>query len=282
MSTKTVPTVYQHWLIDWTVYQSSKNSQKTVEQQIMTIGVPIVTCLHRVRRIHKAAQTRLPCETSITCAWAVATARRPWAGLTVCHSVYPCVWLPFAAACCYTLFYLLMPTARLVCQRPSSNFPYFRIPLANFLLSRPNSIEYGNSKTTTLLPSLNVRVCEGHAIIRRRMNISETVQDRDNYNGMLHWYEVSNLHTWVTLSDSILVFNNISIGRKGSQFLHTRLLRFIVATHQSNSIKKYSGAHKHLFSEAKLMNKSLAWFSTVTTARTTSWRRHDVLRLRRH
>jgi len=64
-----------------------------------------------------------------------------------------CVWLPFAAACCYTLFYLLMmPAARLVCQRPS-NFPYFRTPLANFLLSRPNSVKYGNSKTTTLLPS---------------------------------------------------------------------------------------------------------------------------------
>ena len=28
------------------------------------------------------------------------------------------------------------------------NFPYFRTPLANFLLSRPNSVEYGNSKTT--------------------------------------------------------------------------------------------------------------------------------------
>jgi len=43
------------------------------------------------------------------------------------------------------LFYLLMmPAARLVCQRPSSNFPYFRTPLANFLLSRPNSVEYGN------------------------------------------------------------------------------------------------------------------------------------------
>ena len=55
---------------------------------------------------------------------------------------------------CYTLFYLLMmPAARLVCQRRSSNFPYFRTPLANFLLSCPNSVEYGNSKTTTLLPS---------------------------------------------------------------------------------------------------------------------------------
>ena len=33
------------------------------------------------------------------------------------------------------------------------NFPYFRTPVANFLLSCPNSVEYGNSKTTTLLPS---------------------------------------------------------------------------------------------------------------------------------
>ena len=102
---------------------------------------------------HNHAQTPLPRETSMTRAWAVATARRPWAGLMCLHE-RPCVWLPFAAACCYTLFYLLMmPAARLVCQRPSSNFPYFRTPLANFLLSRPNSVEYGNSKTTTLLPS---------------------------------------------------------------------------------------------------------------------------------
>ena len=33
---------------------------------------------------HDHAQTPLPCEASITSAWAVATARRPWAGLTVC------------------------------------------------------------------------------------------------------------------------------------------------------------------------------------------------------
>ena len=67
------------------------------------------------------------------------------------------VWLPFSVACCYTLFYLLMmPAARLVCQRPSSNFPYFRTPLANFLLSRPNSVEYGRPKNCC--PRLNVRV----------------------------------------------------------------------------------------------------------------------------
>jgi len=72
----------------------------------------------------------------------------------MCLHGRPCIWLPFAAACCYTVFYLLMmPVARLVCQRPSSNFLYFRTPLANFLLSRPNSVKYGNSKTTTLLHS---------------------------------------------------------------------------------------------------------------------------------
>ena len=31
-----------------------QKQSKTVKQQKMTIGVPIVTCLHRVRRIHKA------------------------------------------------------------------------------------------------------------------------------------------------------------------------------------------------------------------------------------
>ena len=139
------------------MYHSSKtvkNSQKTVKQQKMTIGVPIVTCLHRVRRIHKAAQTPLPRETSITCAWAVATARRPWTGLTLYVYTWTSMRLAPVAACCYTLFYLLMmPVARRVCQLPSSNFPYFRTPVANFLLSRPNSVEYGNSKTTTSLPS---------------------------------------------------------------------------------------------------------------------------------
>jgi len=47
-STKTVPTVYQS-------SKTVKNSQKTVKTAKMTIGVQIVTCLHRVRRIHKSA-----------------------------------------------------------------------------------------------------------------------------------------------------------------------------------------------------------------------------------
>ena len=47
-ATKTVPTVYQS-------SKTVKNSQKTAKTAKMTIGVPIVTCLHRVRRIHKVS-----------------------------------------------------------------------------------------------------------------------------------------------------------------------------------------------------------------------------------
>jgi len=87
-------------LVQCTIRQKQSKGQKTVKTAKMTIGVPIVTCLHRVRlihkvrvrvcvrvrirRIHKAAQTPLPCETSIKRASAVITARHPWAGLTVC------------------------------------------------------------------------------------------------------------------------------------------------------------------------------------------------------
>jgi len=43
------------------VYQDCTNSVPIVKnkQQKMTIGVPIVTCLHRVRRIHKVCVRRL-------------------------------------------------------------------------------------------------------------------------------------------------------------------------------------------------------------------------------
>ena len=49
MSTKTVPTVYQ----------SSKTVKRQSKQQKMTTDVPIVTCLHRVRRIHQAVADAL-------------------------------------------------------------------------------------------------------------------------------------------------------------------------------------------------------------------------------
>jgi len=55
----TIGTLLVH--VGSTVYQSSKklkNSQKTVKTAKMTIGVPIVTCLHRVRRIHKVRVRR--------------------------------------------------------------------------------------------------------------------------------------------------------------------------------------------------------------------------------
>ena len=48
-------TVFDDWYIVPTV-SIVKNSQKTVKTAKMTIGVPIVTCLHRVRRIQKASE----------------------------------------------------------------------------------------------------------------------------------------------------------------------------------------------------------------------------------
>ena len=63
-----------------------------------------------------------------------------------------------ALARCRVLLHSLLPTDD-TCSSSSlsttvTNFPYFLTPLANFLLSRPNSVEYGNSKTTTLLRPL--------------------------------------------------------------------------------------------------------------------------------
>jgi len=129
----------------------------------MTIGVQIVTCLHRLRRIHKAAQTPLLHETSITCAWAVTTARRPWTGLTLC--VYMDVHASGSRSLPYMLLHSLLPiddacSSSIVCQRPSSNFPYFRIPLANFLLSHPNSELYFVFYTHCFLVCLLHYVCD--------------------------------------------------------------------------------------------------------------------------
>ena len=101
-----------------TVYQSSKTVKRQSKQQKMTIGVPIVTCLHRVRRIHKATEmTQNPCWTgtvlfSKSLAVSVAASKRlqlnendctitllcPWGGneRCFCPSVCPSV-CPFVA-----------------------------------------------------------------------------------------------------------------------------------------------------------------------------------------
>ena len=93
---------------DWYSVRIVKYNQKTVKQQKMTIAVQIVTCLHRVRQIHKAAQMPLPRETSITCAWAVSTARRPWTGLTLC--VYMDIHASGSRSLPYMLLHSLLPT----------------------------------------------------------------------------------------------------------------------------------------------------------------------------
>ena len=72
--------------------------------------------------------------------------------------LYVSTWtsMRLAPVRCRVLLHSLLPTHSASSSSSLSTtvikFPYFRTPLANFLLSRPNSVEYGNSKTTTLLP----------------------------------------------------------------------------------------------------------------------------------
>jgi len=137
---------------DWYSVPFVKNSQKqsNSKQQKMTIGVPIVTSTQSLPNTLSHATTATLRNLHHMCLGSGHSPSPVGRADCMCLHGRPCIWLPFAATCCYTLFYLLMmPAARLVCQRPSSNFPYFQTPLANFLLSRPNSVEYSNSKTTT-------------------------------------------------------------------------------------------------------------------------------------
>jgi len=65
-----------------------KNSQKTVKTAKMTIGVPIVTCLHRVRRIHKV-RVRVRRIHKAVCAWSychLANGNKTCPSLLVCHT----------------------------------------------------------------------------------------------------------------------------------------------------------------------------------------------------
>jgi len=140
---------------DWYSVSFVKNSQKTVRQQKNDHW-----CTNRHMSTHSPPNTQSRANAATLrnlhhmCLDSGHSPSPVSRADCMCLRGRPCVWLPFAAVCCYTLFYLLMMfAARLVCQRPSSNFPYFPTPLANFLLSCPNSVEYGNCKITTLLPS---------------------------------------------------------------------------------------------------------------------------------
>ena len=69
---------------DWYSVPFVETVKRQSNSKKMTIGVPIVKCLHKSPPNTRNRANALPCETCIICAWAVATARRPWAGLTVC------------------------------------------------------------------------------------------------------------------------------------------------------------------------------------------------------
>ena len=143
MSTKTIPTVYQ--------------SSKTVKRQSSSKKWPFVYQSSHV--FTESAEYTKPRKhrylarppSHVPGQWPQPVARgQGW----LCVSTWTSMRL--APVRCRVLLHSLLPTddacsSSIVCQRPSSNFPYFRTPLANFLLSRPNSVEYGNSKTTTLL-----------------------------------------------------------------------------------------------------------------------------------
>ena len=94
-----------------TVYHSSINSQKQPKDSQNSKNDHWCTnrhmSIHRVRRIHKAAQTPLLCETSTMCLGSSHCSPSSPVGRADCMCLHgrPCVWLPFAAACCYTLFY---------------------------------------------------------------------------------------------------------------------------------------------------------------------------------
>jgi len=158
MPTKTVPTVYQssktvknvfdsqnskndHWCTNRhmstkivpTVYQSSK----TVKRQSKSIKLPLVYMFTQSPPNTQSPRPRPPNKQSRANAATWRDLHHTCLGSPspvgrvdcMCLRGRPCVWLPFAAACCYTLFYLLMmPAARLVCQRPSSNFSIFSDP----------------------------------------------------------------------------------------------------------------------------------------------------------
>ena len=143
------------------VYKDCTNSISIVKKRQsnrkkMTIGVPIVTCLvHRVVEYTKPRKRRY-------------LARPPshvpgqWLQPVACGQgwLYVSTWtsMRLAPVRCRVLIHSLLP-ADDACSSSSLSttvikfFLYFRTPLANFLLSRLNSVEYGNSKTTTLLPS---------------------------------------------------------------------------------------------------------------------------------
>jgi len=143
-----VLTVFWLFLTIGTVYHSSKtvNSQNTYSQNSKNDH----WCTNRHMSTQSLPNTQSRANSATlrylhhTCLGSCHSSSPVGRADCTCLHGRPCVWLPFAAACCYTLFYLLMmPVARLVCQRPSSNFPHFRTSLANFLLSRPNSVQYG-------------------------------------------------------------------------------------------------------------------------------------------
>jgi len=144
MSTKTVPTVYHR-------QKQSKDSQTAkkwplVYQSSHVYAESAEYTKPRKRRYLSRPPSHVPGQ------WPQPVARgQGW--------LYVSTWtfMRLAPVRCRVLLHSLLPTDDASSSSSLSTtvikFSIFWTPLANFLLSRPNSVEYGNFKTTTLLPS---------------------------------------------------------------------------------------------------------------------------------
>ena len=151
-STKTVPTVYQQCT---NRQKHSKDSPNSKKSPLVYQSSHVYTESAEYTKPRKRRYLARLHDTCLGSGHSPSPVGRADCIVSTLHG-RPCVWLPFAAACCYTLFYLLMMPAGCSSSSLSTiviKFSIFSVPLGNFLLSRPNSVEYRNSKTTTLLPS---------------------------------------------------------------------------------------------------------------------------------
>ena len=144
MSTKTVPTVYHS---SKTVKRQSNSKKWPLVYQSSNVYTEYAECTKPHKRHYTSRDLHHMC---------LGSGHSPSpVGRTdcMCLNGRPCVWLPFAAACCYTLL-----PADDACSSSSLSttvikFSIISDPTRKFSLSRLNSVEYGNCKTTTLLPS---------------------------------------------------------------------------------------------------------------------------------
>ena len=106
-----------------------QKQSKDIQTAKMTISVPVVTCLHSLPNTQSRANAATLRNLHHMCLGSGHSPSPVGRADCMCLHRRPCVWLPFAAACCYTLFYLLMmPAARLRMSTTVIKFSIFSDP----------------------------------------------------------------------------------------------------------------------------------------------------------